>query len=156
MLASVCLADLASVRLADLTACWDLADPAGLGWALQRLIPGVWDSRHVAGVAAKVRDAYGAAADDGGSALQCVPTMREEVHWLLSRVDLADCKHVLEPFNSIGTLSAALHECGVQKVTTNDLAVVRPADMHADALQPEFYQKCAEAHGAIDVVATTL
>jgi hypothetical protein len=52
-----------------------------------------------------------------------------------------------------GTVSAALREHGIQKVTTNDLAVARSADMHADALQPEFYQKCEETHGVVDAVS---
>jgi hypothetical protein len=143
---------LAAASLAELPARWNLADPAGLGSALQLLMPGEWDSRHLSVVASKIRDAYAAAADADGEGLQCVPTLREEVQWLLSRVDLADCGHVLEPFNGTGTVSAVLREFGIQKVTTNDLAGVVSANMHLDALQPTFYQKCAEAQGAIDAV----
>jgi hypothetical protein len=89
---------LAAVSWAELPLRWYLASPAGLGSALQQLMPEAWDSRHLAVVASKIGDAYAAAADAGGSAVQCVPTLPAEVHWLLSRVDLADFRHVLEPF----------------------------------------------------------
>jgi hypothetical protein len=100
-----------------------------------------------------LEDIYFAAQRPVWVGTHCVPTLREEVHWLLSRVDLADCRHVLEPFNGTGTaVSAVLREFGVQKVTTNDLAGVVSANMHLDALQPAFYQNCAEAQGVIDAV----
>ena len=59
-----------------------------------------------------------AAAVDGGSQLQCVPTIDAEVQWLLQRVDLGDCRHALEPFNGTGAISAALRAAGLAQVRT--------------------------------------
>jgi hypothetical protein len=77
------------------------------------------------------------------------------VHWLLQRVDLSDCKHVLEPFNGSGGISAALRAAGLTCVRTNDLASSRAADMHEDALQPGFYQQYAQRYGRPDVIVTS-
>ena len=93
-----------------------------------------------------------AAAVDGGSQLQCVPTIDAGVQWLLQRVDLGDCRHALEPFNGTGAISAALRAAGLAQVRTNDLASSRPADLHEDALQPGFYRRYAQKFGAPSVI----
>ncbi len=96
-----------------------------------------------------------AAAVDGGSQLQCVPTIDAEVKWLLQRVDLGDCRHALEPFNGMGAISAALRAAGLAQVRTNDLASSRPSDLHEDASQPGFYRRCAQKFGAPSVIVTS-
>jgi hypothetical protein len=70
-------------------------------------------------------------------------------------VELRDCAHILEPFNGTGAISSALRAVG-HRVLTNDLSLVRPADLHLDALQPEFYTTVARQLAApIDAIVTS-
>jgi hypothetical protein len=77
------------------------------------------------------------------------------VQWLLQRVDLSNCNHALEPFNGAGGISTALRAAGMRCMRTNDLAQVRAADLHEDALQPAFYQQYSKKFGQPDVIVTS-
>ena len=116
---------------------WGLGAPAVLTAALGQLMPGDWDPRAVSRLSGQIAASHLAAAL-GGEGLQCVPTAPEEIAWLMSRVELRECRHVLEPFNGTGAISAALRAVGHRVVITNDLSAGQAADMHEDALQPGF------------------
>lgn len=140
--------------LTTLPAKWELQEPAVLRQALQRLMPGAWDSRAVSRLSGQLAAAQSAAAA-GGRELQCIATAPEELAWLLSRVELRDCAHILEPFNGTGAISSALRAVG-HRVLTNDLSLARPADLHLDALQPGFYTTVARQLAApIDAIVTS-
>ena len=142
------------VGLGDMPASWDLSGPEGLLQALQLLMPGTWDNRHVSGLARQVQTAM-AAAQAGGQGLQCVETTPAEVQWLLARVDLRDCRRVADPFSGTGAIASELRQAGLSQVLSNDLSRVRSADSHEDALQPGFYQALSQRQGGLDAVVTS-
>jgi hypothetical protein len=128
---------LAATGLEALPPVWALGEPAELRKALQQLMPGPWDARAVSRLSGQISAAREDAAR-GGQNLQCVPTAPEEVSWLLDRVQLAECRCVLEPFNGTGTITKMLRAAGLT-VHSNDLSLARDAHLHSDALQPRFY-----------------
>jgi hypothetical protein len=80
--------------LADATQRWDLGDAVQLRVVLQKLMPGEWDSRHVSRLAGAIAAAQVAA--EAERALPLAETTPGEVQFLLSRVFLQRCTHVLE------------------------------------------------------------
>ena len=143
-----------AVGLAGLPPQWELAQSGQLLAALQQLMPGEWDSRAVARVANQIAEVQQLAAQ--GRHLPLAPTQQEEVDFLLRRVLLQNCSHVLEPFNGLGAISRALRAAGCRRVTTNDLCAAYEADLHLDALQPATYAELERLTAApVDAVVTS-
>ena len=131
-----------------LSGSWTLTDPRGVEFALQQLMPGTWDPRHISRLANLIKDAR-----TKPELAPMAPTTPGEVRALLELLDFSQIGTVVDPWAGTGTIKAELNRHGIP-VVSNDLNFAYAADMHEDALQPVFYQRVSQL-APIDVVVTS-
>jgi hypothetical protein len=133
---------------AAFTQHWELTNAEGMRAALSTLMPGTWHQSHMTRLANDLKGVY-----ENPHTAPLTPTTHEEVLALMNFLDFSYVCSVLDPWAGTSQIKRTLSTQQIP-VVTNDLNPENQADLHEDALQPEFYRRRA-ADCYMDAIVTS-